>query len=1174
MSTRPLHVRLERFTQVGEIDEKNSPPEGKETTIAPDHPMKTQPKASLNRDFHFLNIAQFLGAFNDNVFKMFLIFALLQIKGMDAKVEINSLAGAIFVLPFLLFASSAGFLSGIRSKQSIIKHVKLAEIVIMSAGGLAFYFQSEWGLYAVLFLMAAQSAFFGPAKMGIIPELLPSQSLSKANGWQQGFVYMAIVLGIGLVPWFDRISQGRYHLASIFCIGLAILGWIFANLIRPTKPSGTTQTLKINPLSGVTRTFRSIIPDRPLLLAVLGAAFFLLIGGFLQMNLLNYGLEFMGCETDTQAAYLFLFVAGGIGVGALASGKMSGRNVEFGLVPIGAAGLALTMTLVGLRIGQGDWMTTGAILSIMGLSAGFFIVPLVAFIQWHTPRHQLTEVLALDSFLSFTGVLIAAIMLACLGAAGMDPAQCFLFGACLTAVLAILAFKSLPDFLVRFVGAILLKCVYRVRTTGLENLPTKGPALLICNHITYVDAPLLMAIQQRRIRFMVYREYYETPWLKPLLKLMGAIPVSENDPPRQILKSLQAARQALKDGYMVAIFAEGKLTRSGLMSAFRPGFQKVVKGTGAPIIPAYLGGAWGSVFSRAGRGRYRNHRLRIPYPMDIHIGEPLPSEAEIHEVRLAVQELGSQYHNDFRSKPGSLATDLIRTSRRYWGRQAMADTTGKRLTHGKALIGALVLRDRLRQQLDDSEERVGILLPSCVGGALVNHALTLDGRVTVNFNFTASPQAFDSAIQQSGIKTIITSKAFLEKIDAYQLTNKVILLEDLGKDIPAQDKIKAALKAKLLPMSWFLPKACWDRERPATILFSSGSTAEPKGIVLTHHNLTANIQCALEVIPVGDQDHLSAALPFFHSFGLTGTIWLPALAGMPVHYHTNPLEAAKIAEMVREEKSTILFATPTFLMAYIRKAAPDDFKTLKLIITGAEKLKVKLADMFERKFGVRPLEGYGTTELSPIVSLNLPAPPVKDDEVYTHKNGTVGHPIPGVSAKLVDPETRDLLPTDTEGMLLIKGPNVMAGYLGPQEKTDKVLQDGWYETGDIAKLDEDGFITITGRLSRFSKIGGEMVPHEAVEQVLMDDGNEHAEPVVAVTSIPCERKGEKLVVLYADGKGDKDAMLTRLKEADIPNLWKPNAQSFLPIEKLPVLGTGKLDLKAIRTMAEELSQAS
>lgn len=1134
--------------------------------------MKQAPKASLNRDFHFMNIAQFLGAFNDNVFKLFLILALLQIKGLEAKDEIAALAGAIFVLPFLLFASSAGYLSGIRSKQSIIKNIKLAEIAIMSAGGLAFYYQSELGLYAVLFLMAAQSAFFGPAKLGIIPELLPSQSLSKANGWQQGFVYIAIVLGTGLVPWFDNISRSKYHLASIFCIGVAVLGWIFACLIRPTKPSGTTQALSINPLSGVSQTFRSIQPDRPLFLAILGAAFFLLIGGFVQMNLMNYGLEYMGCEKDAEAAYLFLFVAAGIGVGALASGKMSGRNIEFGLVPVGAAGLTLTLTLLGFNVGSNDWISTGVILTVMGLSAGFFIVPLAAFIQWHAPSHQLTEVLALDSFLSFSGVLIAAIMLGCLGALELDSSQCFLFGAFLTTILAVLAFKSLPDFLVRFVGAILLKCIYRVRTTGLENLPTKGPALLICNHVTFVDAPLLMAVQQRRIRFMVYRDYYNIPWLHPLLKLMGAIPVSENDPPRQILKSLQTARQALKDGYMVAIFAEGKLTRSGLMSAFRPGFQKVVKGTGAPIIPAYLGGAWGSVFSHAGRRRYRNHRLRLPYPMDIHFGKALPSDAEIHEVRLAVQELGSQYHDDFRHKPGSLATDLVRTSRRYWSRPAISDTTGKRLTHGKALIGALILRDRLRQQLDHSEERVGILLPSCVGGAMVNHALTLDGRVTVNLNFTASPQAFDSAIHQSGIKTIITSKAFLEKIEAYQLTDQVIYLEDLGQNIPAPDKIKALLKAKLFPLSWFLPKACWDRERPATILFSSGSTAEPKGIVLTHHNLTANIQCALEVIPLGDQEHLSAALPFFHSFGLTGTVWLPALAGIPVRYHTNPLEAAKIAEMVREEKSTILFATPTFLMAYIRKATPEDFKTLKLIITGAEKLKVKLADMFERKFSVRPLEGYGTTELSPIVSLNLPAPPFNDEDVHTHKNGTAGHPIPGVTAKIVDPETRELLPTGKEGMLLIKGPNVMSGYLGPQEKTDKVLQDGWYETGDIAKLDEEGFITITGRLSRFSKIGGEMVPHEAVEQVLIDSSSEHAEPVVAVTSVPCDRKGEKLVVLFVLGKADKDAMLTRLKETDIPNLWKPHTQSFLPIERLPVLGTGKMDLKAIRTMAEELTK--
>jgi acyl-[acyl-carrier-protein]-phospholipid O-acyltransferase/long-chain-fatty-acid--[acyl-carrier-protein] ligase len=1140
----------------------------------PSNPMETNQPVRLGRDFHLLNVAQFLGAFNDNVFKLFLIYALIAIKGEEAMGSINHLAGAIFVLPFLLFASSAGIFAGKFRKQSIIKNIKLVELGIMAAGGVAFYFQSEWGLYTVLFLMAAQSAFFGPAKLGIIPELLPSQALSKANGWQQAFVYMAIVLGTGLVPIFSRLTDGKFHWASLFCIAIAFVGWLLACGIKPTAPSGTSQSWNFNPLSGVSKTFWSIRKDRPLLLALLGAAFFLLIGGFVQMNLIPYGIEYTNIEKNEDASYLFLFVAVGIGIGALTAGKASGKNIEFGLVPFGAIGLLISLTLLGFKFGVGSILILGSILFVLGLSAGFFIVPLVAFIQWHSPRKQLTEILALDSFLSFCGVLIAAFILMALDALNLAPADCFLVAAGLTGVLTLLALKSLPDFLIRFIGAVLLRIVYRVRTEGLHHLPTKGSALIVCNHITYMDAPLLMSIYQRRIRFLVYRDYYEHKWLGPLLKLMGAIPISENDPPRQIMKSIQTARKALDDGYLVGIFAEGRLTRSGLISAFKPGYQKIIKGTNAPIIPVYLGGAWGSIFSHAGRGRYRNHRLRIPYPMHIHIGSPLPSSAEPHEVRLAVQELGSAYHEKAQSQKGSLATGMIKSARRFWGHPFVSDTTGKRLTQGKSLIGSLLLRDRLRKELSTEDEAVGVLLPSCVGGALVNFALALDARIAVNLNFTASPMAFESAIKQSGIKVTVTSKAFLDKIDIQNLTDRVIYLEDLGKDFSGLDKIKTAIKARLYPMSWLLPTKCFDRTRTASILFSSGSTAEPKGIKLSHHNLMSNVEAAVEVIPLDNHDGVSAALPFFHSFGVTGTIWLPALAGIKVHYHTNPLEGARIAEMVREEKSTILFATPTFLMGYIRKAKPEDFKSLKLIITGAEKLKTKLADMFEKKFNVRPLEGYGTTELSPIVSLNLPQPPSAEETSPTHKNGTVGHPIPGVSAKIVDPESRVTLPPKQEGMLFIKGPNVMTGYIGPKEKTDKVLQDGWYETGDIAKLDEDGFITITGRLSRFSKIGGEMVPHEAIEQVLIEEGAEHAEPVLAVTSIPCERKGEKLVVLYAEALGDKGSLLERLNQADIPNLWKPHHQSFYKIPKLPVLGTGKLDLKGIRTAAEELANGN
>ncbi|MDB4665228.1 acyl-[ACP]--phospholipid O-acyltransferase [Verrucomicrobia bacterium] len=1135
--------------------------------------MQTAQPSGLNRDFHFLNIAQFLGAFNDNIFKLFLIFALIDLKGVDSMSSINHIAGAVFVLPFLLFASSAGFLSGKFRKQNIIEKVKLAELGIMCAGGLAFYFQSEWGLYAVLFMMATQSAFFGPAKMGIIPELLPSQSLSKANGWQQAFVYMAIVLGTGVVPWFSAITHGQYHYASLFCVGIAIIGWFFARSIHPTEPSGTTQGWEINPLGGVSKTFRSIRKDPPLLLALLGASFFLLIGGFVQINLIPYGIEFMGFEKNVDASYLFLFVAIGIGVGAITAGKLSGRHIEFGLVSVGAMGLTLTLLLLGLHVGAGNMKLAGAILVLMGLSAGFFIVPLVAFIQWHSPREQLSEVLALDSFMSFTGVLIAAFLLMALHALNLDPAQCFLVAAGLTMVLVVMAFRFLPDFLIRFIGAIFLRCVYRVKTTGMEHLPTEGPALLICNHVTYVDAPLLMAVQQRRIRFLVYRDYYENRWLNPLLKLMGTIPISEKDPPRQILKSIQTARKALEEGFMVAIFAEGRLTRSGLMNAFRPGYQKIVKGTCTPIIPVYLGGAWGSIFSHAGYKRYRGHRLRVPYPMHIHFGSPLPNDAPLHAVRLAVQELGSDYHDKARDLRGSLASSMIKTSRRFWSRPFISDTTGKRLTHGKTLIASLALSQHLQKLIPGDEERVGILLPSCVAGALSNFALAMDGRVAVNLNFTASPMAFTSAVQQSGIRTTITSRAFLEKIGHYELTPNVLYMEDLVAGIRPLDKLRAALRARLLPASWFLPAICWDRKRTATILFSSGSTAEPKGIQLTHHNLMSNVDAASEIIPLSNDDGLSAALPFFHSFGLTATIWLPALAGFPVHYHTNPLDAASIVEMVRKERSTILFATPTFLMAYIRKAKPEDFQTLKLIVTGAEKLKIKLADMFEKKFGLRPQEGYGTTELSPIVSLNLPPPEDMDENTFTHKDGTVGHPLPGVSAKVVDPDSKELLAPETEGMLLIKGPNVMAGYLGPEEKTQQVIQDGWYETGDIAKMDNDGFISITGRLSRFSKIGGEMVPHEAVEQVLMETGREYAEPSIVVTSAPCDRKGEKLVVLFTEAVGDSEHLLERLQKADIPNLWKPNKQCFHVIQKVPVLGTGKLDLKAIRCMAEELSKA-
>ncbi len=649
---------------------------------------------------------------------------------------------------------------------------------------------------------------------------------------------------------------------------------------------------------------------------------------------------------------------------------------------------------------------------------------------------------------------------------------------------------------------------------------------------------------------------------------MGVIPVSSDDPPRKVVESLKAAKNAIEDGYLVCIFAEGALTRNGNMRAFRGGYERIIKGSDHPVIPVYLGGAWGSIFSY-----YRGKLLAglpkaIPYPTRVLFGSPLPASASPFDVRNAVMELSCDSFDMLKSPRRTLAYRFVSTARCNWFKTALSDTTGKLLSYGRLLTGAIAMGQLIRKGRDD-EDMIGIVLPSSVGGAVANIAVTLLGKVPVNLNFTASENAVSSAIEQCKIKTIISSRRFLEQIPAFHAPEGVLYLEDLLPQLTSRDRLQALLKALFATprsISRGLPVSC---DSMATIIFSSGSTGEPKGVMLSHHNLLSNIEAIQLAFRFEKRDRLCAVLPFFHSFGFTATLWAPIVCGFSAMYHPNPLDGSGVGAMVRENRLTTLLATPTFLLSYIRRAKPEDFSSLRAVVTGAEKLKARIADSFEERFSIRPLEGYGTTELAPVASLNLPYSKISvESEQPCAKAGSVGHPVPGIAARIVDPDTGATLAVGEEGLLEIKGPNVMLGYLGRPEETDNVLRLGWYNTGDLAVIDEDGFIFIRDRLSRYSKIGGEMVPHLAVEDVLVDALGS-VEPCVVVTGAPDQRKGEQLVVCYTDAAGTGERLHEIIRESELPNLWKPKRDNFVQIDTIPTLGSGKLDLKAVREIARE-----
>src|SRR6185295_16166798 len=358
----------------------------------------------------------------------------------------------------------------------------------------------------------------------------------------------------------------------------------------------------------------------------------------------------------------------------------------------------------------------------------------------------------------------------------------------------------------------------------------------------------------------------------------------------------------------------------------------------------------------------------------------------------------------------------------------------------------------------------------------------------------------------------------------------------------------------------------------ATIIFSSGSTGDPKGVMLTHHNVGSNIDQLDQVFGFTKKDRLLGVLPFFHSFGFTGTLCAPAVLGLGAVFYPNPLDARTIGPLISQYHLTFLLATPTFLQLYLRGCSAEDFGSLRVVMTGAEKLPERLALAFEEQFGIRPLEGYGCTECAPAVAVSTHDFRSAGFRQVGGKRGKIGHPMPGVSVRIVDPETFAPVAMGQPGLLLVHGPNIMQGYLGRPEKTAEVLRDGWYVTGDIAAMDEDGFLQITDRLSRFSKIGGEMVPHIKVEEKLHELAG-LTEQTFVVAGVPDEKKGERLVVLHKLADGQLQSCLEKLNQCDLPNLWKPRADQFLYVEALPHLGTGKLDLRKARELAMGLAQS-
>ena len=731
--------------------------------------------------------------------------------------------------------------------------------------------------------------------------------------------------------------------------------------------------------------------------------------------------------------------------------------------------------------------------------------------------------------------------------------------------------RSTLPWLIEIVVTAISRCLYRVRFGGTEHLPAGG-ALIAANHLSYVDAIVLQLACPRPLRFVGFRGMRDSHWLfKWAFKLSGALAISPTD----ALGTTRTVVDRLKRGEYVLLFVEGAISRTGQLMRIRRGYQLMASKAGVPVVPVMHDGLWGSVFSFSGN----RYLFKSPRLMRTHVyvawGKPiaatdLPPEA----LRRELLDLGEVAFNQRPQLKRHLGREVVRgLARRPWRVEIIDRTADRReVKAGQLLAAAAALSRHIRRTIP--ERRVGIVLPPGAGASIANLAVLCAGKIPVNLNFTAGRAAIEASLALGEIKTILSADAVKVKVKEFPWPERTL---DLKSEMAAMGGKKAILPwllgAWFLPNQWFanllgLPKR-GDTEE-AGLLFTSGSSGEPKGVVLTHRNILSNCWQISSLCILPDTATMLACLPVFHSFGFTVTLWYPMMRGCRVVTVPSPLDTRKIIDSVREEEATVLIGAPTFLRPLVKRAEQRDLRSLELMVSGAEKLPIDLYDAVKEKFHIEIMQGYGLTETTPAANINQPNPLLPDtpgaEPQIAKRTDAVGRMMPGMTARILNPDTKEEQSFLQQGLVVFKGGNVFGGYLKNPEKTAEAFHNGWFVTGDLGRFDEDGFLFIEGRLSRFSKIGGEMVPHGTIEQRIIDlfEIDQSEGYVVAVMGVPDASKGEALVLLTTL-ELSTDQLREKLLSAGLPNLWVPRL--VRRVDAIPVLRTGKLDLKGCKEMA-------
>ncbi len=1122
------------------------------------------------RRFAPMFITQFLGAFNDNLFKnaltILILFRLADQIALDGGVVVT-LAAGIFILPFFLFSALAGQLADKYEKSQQVRMIKLAEIVIMVVASLAFILSSAWMLIAVLFAMGVQSAFFGPLKYAILPDHLKEEELIGGNAFFEAGTFLAILMGTiggGLII----LTDNGIAIICTAILGVAIAGYIASRQVS-VAPAGMPD-LKIN--YNIFSETRSMVAEsfkeRDMGLIILGISWFWLVGGVVLSQFPPLVKDVVGGNEHVVTLFLTIFSVG-IGVGSLLCNRLLQGEVSAKYVPVGAIGITLFIIdlyfsvrgfgepkaqLLGINAFLSDFAGWRIIFDLLGISisSGLFIVPLYAMMQSRSDEMARARTIASNNIMNalfmVAGTLVAAIMLI----VGFTVPGVLLALGLFNIIVTIYIVRLLPRHTIRAVLSVILSFLYRVEVKGSENIAKAGKrAVIAVNHVSFLDGLLIGVFLPVQPVFAIDSFIARQWWLKPFMNLINAFPLDPTNP--MAIKSL--IREIEKDQHVV-IFPEGRITVTGALMKVFEGPGMIADKANAPVVPVRIDGAQYSFFSRL-RGKVRIRpfpkiTITILEPKRISAPDELKGRARRNEISLQLYDLMSEMIFKTCDKQKTLFSALIDARMVHGAKQVVAeDIDRKPLNYKRLVLGSFVLGREIGK-ITGKGEYVGLMLPNSVGAVVTFFALQATGRVPAMLNFATGANSILSAIETGGIKTVLTSRRFIEKAKmqavADQLAGKIrlVYLEDIKDNIAGISKVYGIF-ANMFP-GFFHRMYGSKNDQPAVILFTSGSEGTPKGVVLSHQNLLANCCQLAARIDFSPQDIVFNALPIFHSFGLTGGMLLPMLSGIKTFLYPSPLHYRIVPALIYDSNATIMFGTDTFLSGYARVAHSYDFYSIRYVFAGAEKVRDETRKAWFDKFGLRILEAYGATETAPGIAANTP---------MHYKAGTVGRLLPSIAARL-----EPVPGIDRGGRLIVTGPNIMMGYLRAENPgVIEPTKDSQYDTGDIVDIDAEGFVTILGRAKRFAKIAGEMVSLTAVENYAGSCWPDNAHAVVAV---PDERKGEQLVLVTDNQKAERKHLLEWARTNGVAELMIP--RDIMIVDQLPVLGTGKTDYVSIAKM--------